>query len=93
MEKIQQAGKGVVVVLREPQQNKKLAMRIAHYQHQDEGTGVVSAKPAWDVRTFGVGAQILSDLGVSKMIVMGTPTKLTGLSGFGLELVGYSESE
>ena len=93
MTQIQQAGKGILVVLRQPQQNKQLAAKIAHYQQEDLGTMTPTTKPTWDLRTFGVGAQILADLGVKKMRVMGTPTKLTGLSGFGLELVGYSEEE
>jgi 3,4-dihydroxy 2-butanone 4-phosphate synthase/GTP cyclohydrolase II len=91
LQKLQNTDSGVVVVLREPQQNKKLAAKIEYYQQQDRGEAVPASKTGWDLRTFGVGAQILSDLGVKKMRVIGTPTKLTGLSGFGLELVGYSE--
>ena len=91
MKQLQESEAGVLVVLREPEQNNKLAAKIERYQQQDRGDVLLAAKTGWDMRTFGVGAQILSDLGVKKMRVMGTPTKLTGLSGFGLELVGYSE--
>ena len=91
MTQIQKAGNGVLVILRQPQHNKQLAEKIAHYQQQDLGRGHLKTKPTWDLRTFGVGAQILSNLGVKKMRVMGTPTRLTSLSGFGLELVGYFE--
>ena len=91
MQRIQQAGKGVLVVLRQPEQNKQLAAKIARYQQQDSGQTQTIAKAGWDMRTFGVGAQILADLGVKKMRVIGTPTKRTGVSGFGLELVGYLE--
>lgn len=91
MNQIQQAGKGVLVVLRQPQQNTQLATKIEQYQHQDRGDAAPMIAPSWDLRTFGVGAQILSNLGVRRMRVIGTPTKLTGLSGFGLELVGYAE--
>jgi len=91
MTEIQQLGKGVLVVLRQPEQNKQLAEKIEQYQQQDRGETSSNTKTGWDLRTFGVGAQILSDLGVKKMRVMGTPTKLTGLSGFGLELVGYAD--
>lgn len=90
MRRIQQAGKGVLVVLRQPEQNKQLAAKIARYQQQDQGEAA-PFKASWDLRTFGVGAQILADLGVRKMRVIGTPTKLTGVSGFGLELTGYLE--
>jgi len=93
MGEIQQAGKGVLVVLRQPQQNKRLAEKVEGYQQQDRGELTSQTKMGWDMRTFGVGAQILADLGVKKMRVMGTPTKLTGLSGFGLELVGYAEGQ
>jgi len=93
MTQIQQEGKGILVVLRQPEQNKQLAAKVELYQQQDRGTENPTAKTGWDLRTFGVGAQILSDLGVSKMRVIGTPTKLTGLSGFGLELVGYAGDE
>ncbi|MCX4189497.1 bifunctional 3,4-dihydroxy-2-butanone-4-phosphate synthase/GTP cyclohydrolase II [Methylophaga sp. OBS3] len=91
MRRIQAAGKGVLVVLRQPEKNKQLATKIARYQQQDLGQSQVSAKTSWDLRTFGVGAQILADLGIKKMRVIGTPTKLTGVSGFGLELAGYLE--
>ncbi|PCJ30800.1 MAG: 3,4-dihydroxy-2-butanone-4-phosphate synthase [Gammaproteobacteria bacterium] len=91
MTDIQREGKGVLVVLRQPAQNKQLAEKVERYQQQDRGDALAVTKSGWDLRTFGVGAQILSDLGVEKMRVIGTPTKLTGLSGFGLELVGYAE--
>lgn len=91
MTQMQKAVNGVLVILRHPRHNNHLAAKIAHYQQQDLGTAYFKTKPPWDLRTFGVGAQILSNLGVKKMRVMGTPTKLTGLSGFGLELVGYFE--
>ncbi len=42
-----------------------------------------------DVKTYGVGAQILSDLGVGKMRILGNPRKLNALNGFGLEVVEY----
>jgi 3,4-dihydroxy 2-butanone 4-phosphate synthase/GTP cyclohydrolase II len=92
MKQIQQEGKGVLVVLRQPQQNIQLAAKIERYQQQDRGEAILTAKLGWDLRTFGVGAQILADLGVKKMRVIGTPTKLNGLSGFGLELLGYAEN-
>jgi 3,4-dihydroxy 2-butanone 4-phosphate synthase/GTP cyclohydrolase II len=44
-------------------------------------------QPAW--RELGVGAQILADLGVHRLHVMGTPRNFVGLAGFGLEIVDY----
>ncbi|PHS70351.1 MAG: 3,4-dihydroxy-2-butanone-4-phosphate synthase [Methylophaga sp.] len=93
MNQLQQVGKGVLVVLRQPAQNKQLADKVERYQQQDRSDTASMTKASWDLRTFGVGAQILADLGVKKMRVIGTPTKLTGLSGFGLELVGYAEEQ
>ncbi|CAC9570660.1 3,4-dihydroxy-2-butanone 4-phosphate synthase (EC / GTP cyclohydrolase II (EC [uncultured Gammaproteobacteria bacterium] len=46
-----------------------------------------------DVKTYGVGAQILSDLGVGKMRILGSPRKLNALKGFGLEVVEYITGE
>jgi len=46
-----------------------------------------------DLRTYGVGAQILSDLGVRQMRVLSAPKKVHGLSGFGMEVVEYVECE
>ena len=46
-----------------------------------------------ELRTYGIGAQIISDLGVRKMRVLSAPRKLSGLSGFGLEVVEYVEVE
>jgi 3,4-dihydroxy 2-butanone 4-phosphate synthase/GTP cyclohydrolase II len=93
MKRIEALGKGILVILRQPQQNKQLASKIEAYQQQDRNELSANPKTGWDFRTFGVGAQILANLGVKKMRVIGTPTKLTGLSGFGLDLVGYDETE
>ena len=44
----------------------------------------------WDPRSYGIGAQILRDLGVGKMRLLATPRKLPSMTGFGLEVVGYA---
>jgi 3,4-dihydroxy 2-butanone 4-phosphate synthase / GTP cyclohydrolase II len=41
------------------------------------------------LRTYGIGAQILKDLGVTRMQVLSTPKQLQGISAFGLEITGY----
>jgi 3,4-dihydroxy 2-butanone 4-phosphate synthase/GTP cyclohydrolase II len=43
------------------------------------------------LRTYGIGAQILRDLGVSRMRVLSAPRQLLGISAFGLEIAGYEE--
>jgi 3,4-dihydroxy 2-butanone 4-phosphate synthase/GTP cyclohydrolase II len=51
-------------------------------------------KDHWhDIKTYGIGAQILSDLGVKNMKILGTPRKLNALKGFGLEVSDYVNSE
>ena len=45
-----------------------------------------------ELRTYGIGAQIIADLGIRKMRVLSAPWKLTGLAGFGLEVVEYIDT-
>lgn len=47
----------------------------------------------WDRKTYGIGAQILAGLGVQKMRVMGKPSSMNGLNGFGLQVTGFEEAE
>ena len=47
----------------------------------------------WDRKTYGIGAQILAGLGVQKMRVMGKPSSMNGLNGFGLQVTGFDEAE
>ena len=47
----------------------------------------------WDRKTYGIGAQILAGLGVQKMRVMGKPSSMNGLNGFGLQVKGFEEAE
>ncbi len=46
-----------------------------------------------ELRTYGIGAQIIVDIGIRKMRVLSAPKRMTGLAGFGLEVVEYVESE
>ena len=87
MKKMDEAGEGVIVILRGNCQTDAL-LRLkeldANHEQQAEENDVPTS-----LRTFGIGAQILSDLGVSKMRVMSAPMTLHGLAGFGLEVVEY----
>ena len=59
-------------------------------------TLVLPTQDSWrtmDLRTFGTGAQVLRALGVRKMRVIGAPKLIHGLSGFGLEVVEYIDTE
>ncbi|OHC85985.1 MAG: hypothetical protein A3J99_06540 [Sideroxydans sp. RIFOXYD2_FULL_59_7] len=47
----------------------------------------------WDPKSYGIGAQILRDIGVGKMCLIGTARKMPSMAGFGLEIVGYCSSK
>ena len=76
------AGEGVVVVLAEPVSADDLLARIT------ESTSVEAPKQR-EWRRVGAGAQILADLGLGKLRVLGTPRRQVALAGFGLEIVEY----
>ncbi|OQY56219.1 MAG: 3,4-dihydroxy-2-butanone-4-phosphate synthase [Candidatus Parabeggiatoa sp. nov. 2] len=80
---------GVVVILHQPEEAKALLSRIRYCCRQDEGKDLPAQPPTHDLRTHGLGAQILSDLGIRKMRVLSAPKKMHALSGFGLEVVDY----
>ena len=87
MKIMEDEGEGVIVILRGNMQTDILdrlkELDSNHEKQPDQNDG-----PA-NLRTFGIGAQILSDIGVTKMRVMSAPMKLHGLAGFGLEIVEY----
>lgn len=88
MKLIAVAGRGVLVLIRQEENNKALAELIHQYQMQDNGVvspAVAEKSDAW--RTTGTGSLILADLGVHKIQVLGAHKTYFGLSGFNLELV------
>ncbi len=93
LERIEREGRGVAVVLQHHESVTETVRRIRDYQLQDRGGRLPRPEPGEDLRTYGVGAQILADLGVRKMRVLGAPRKLHGLSGFDLEVVEYIHGE
>jgi 3,4-dihydroxy 2-butanone 4-phosphate synthase/GTP cyclohydrolase II len=84
MQAIQQAETGVMVLLHHAEDGADLIDRI---QHADE-----PVRLRQDLRNYGIGSQILLDIGVRKMKLMATPRKMPSMVGFGLEVTGYLES-
>ncbi len=68
-------------------------MLLRRLQQEPEPTITASGdnQRSRELRTYGIGAQIIADLGIRRMRVLSAPTRLTGLSGFGLEVVDYIE--
>lgn len=89
MQRIAAEGRGVVVILRLPEENRALVNRIRNYQLEDEGVELPRQEGTEDLRTYGIGAQMLIDLGVRRMRVLSAPKRMHGLSGFDLEVVEY----
>jgi 3,4-dihydroxy 2-butanone 4-phosphate synthase/GTP cyclohydrolase II len=96
MEMVEKAGKGVVVYMNQEGRGIGLLNKLKAYELQEQGMDTVEANLAlgfdMDQRDYGIGAQILRDLGVSKMKLMSNnPKKRTGLIGYGLEIVDTVE--
>jgi 3,4-dihydroxy 2-butanone 4-phosphate synthase / GTP cyclohydrolase II len=92
MERIRKEGKGVILYMKQEGRGIGLINKLKAYELQDKGLDTVEAniklgfKP--DLRDYGIGAQILVDLGVRKMKLMtNNPKKIIGLEGYGLKVV------
>ena len=92
MQMIEKEGRGVVLYLNQEGRGIGLMAKIAAYKLQEQGLDTVDANTHLgydpDERDYGVGAQILREIGVGKMrLITNNPTKRAGLNGFGLEIV------
>ena len=92
MQRIEQEGKGVVLYMQQEGRGIGLLNKLKAYQLQEQGMDTYEANLhlglPMDARDYGVGAQILNDLGISKMKLMtNNPKKRVGLIGYGLEIV------
>jgi 3,4-dihydroxy 2-butanone 4-phosphate synthase/GTP cyclohydrolase II len=92
MKTIEEAGKGVIIYMNQEGRGIGLLNKLKAYKLQEEGYDTVDANVKlgfkMDERDYGVGAQIIRDLGVRKLKLMtNNPTKRAGLIGYGLEIV------
>ncbi len=92
MEMVQKAGKGVILYMNQEGRGIGLINKLKAYKLQEQGMDTVQANLAlgfgMDERDYGVGAQILRDLGISKIkLISNNPRKRAGLIGYGLEIV------
>jgi len=90
LKRIASEEKGVAIVLRQPEGEKHLVERIKSLdlEPEVEAEKDASGKPE-DLRNYGIGAQILADLGVHRMRLLSAPKKFHALGGFDLEVVEY----
>ena len=92
MEMVEREGKGIVLYMKQEGRGIGLLNKLRAYKLQEEGLDTVEANLQlgfeMDSRDYGIGAQILSDLGVSKIrLITNNPKKRVGLMGYGLEIV------
>ncbi len=87
--RIREEGRGVLVLLRYNEPGVEIVKRLQHSRADGKDVEFPWHEAGNDLRMLGVGGQILADLGVGKMRVLGTPKKVHGLSGFDLEIVEY----
>jgi 3,4-dihydroxy 2-butanone 4-phosphate synthase / GTP cyclohydrolase II len=88
MKRIAEVGTGVVIVLRDHTTPRELADAVRGLSEISAPAPRAQVAPQV-LRTYGIGAQILKDLGITRMQVLSAPKQLQGIAAFGLEIVGY----
>jgi 3,4-dihydroxy 2-butanone 4-phosphate synthase / GTP cyclohydrolase II len=80
-------GHGVIVLMHRPEDGEALLARLTGHNQNSPRT-----QQKWDPRTYGIGAQILRDLGVTKMRLLSSPRRMPSMTGFDLEVTGFVTS-
>jgi len=80
-------GHGVIVLMHRPEDGEALLARLSGQNRNSP-----RAQSKWDPRTYGIGAQILRDLGVTKMRLLSSPRRMPSMTGFDLEVTGFVPS-
>jgi 3,4-dihydroxy 2-butanone 4-phosphate synthase/GTP cyclohydrolase II len=80
-------GHGVIVLMHRPEDGEALLSRLT-----GQANAGANARQKWDPRTYGIGAQILRDLGVTRMRLLSSPRRMPSMTGFDLEVTGFVTS-
>lgn len=91
MAEIAREGEGMVLVLGGHEGDEALLRKIQE-QPEPSVLSTGDSRQSSELRTYGIGAQIIVDMGIRKMRVLSAPKRMTGLAGFGLEVVEYVDS-
>jgi 3,4-dihydroxy 2-butanone 4-phosphate synthase/GTP cyclohydrolase II len=89
---INKEGKGVVVFINQQHQSFELINRLKYFKNKQNGEGTMMPVAKMDEKDFGIGAQILHDLNISKIKLISNSSysgKRVGMIGYGLEVVSY----
>ena len=101
LERVAESGNGIVVILREPEDPQELTAALRALTSAGAPQGAATTPPQKPLqgaaravlRTYGIGAQILKDLGVRRMRVLSAPKQMHGISAFDLEVESYLGEE
>lgn len=89
MRKIVEEGRGALILIRNLEDDQSIVEFIHEQELKEKGVSQPTTAQAVDPRTVGVGCQILSELGINRLKLLGSHTKYTGLAGFDIEIVEH----